>query len=173
MDIKESNLLKEKSSPDVSLRLGSKNESEDLFSEEAGVIEKNNGDVKKKGFFHRLLGKIDNNSSLQEESNLIESPSDSGSKEKNIDLGRDFDIKKEDLSSIKISDLRDMHKRKIEATKQEKTEEKRRIEERQKFVEARREEFRLHKEKESKEIDNMLGGTELLNKDSEHLGSKR
>ena len=73
-----------------------------------------------------------------------------------------FDVKKADLSGITIADLKEMHKRKIEATKQEKIEEKKRIEERQRLIEARKEELRLKKEKESQKIDEILGGAELL-----------
>ncbi len=75
----------------------------------------------------------------------------------------EFDIEKANLSQIRISDLRDLHRKKIEATKQEREEEKRRITEKEKLVEARKEELRAMRERESKKLDNILGGTELLN----------
>ena len=42
-------------------------------------------------------------------------------------------------------------------------EEQKKIEEKQKVIEARKEELRTFKERESKELDNLLGGSELLN----------
>ena len=61
------------------------------------------------------------------------------------------DIKKANLGNITIADLKELHRKKLEATKQEQLEEQRRIEERQKLIEARKEELRLRREKESKE----------------------
>ncbi|MDD5191857.1 MAG: hypothetical protein PHH54_00295 [Candidatus Nanoarchaeia archaeon] len=77
----------------------------------------------------------------------------------------EVDIGKVNLSQVRIGDLKELHRKKIEATKQEKEEEKRRIAEKQKLVEARKEEMRLMREKESKELDTRLGGAELLSKD--------
>jgi transcriptional regulator with XRE-family HTH domain len=74
----------------------------------------------------------------------------------------EFDIEKADLRQVRISDLKDLHRKKIEATKQERAEEKIKISEKQKLVEARKEELRLMRERESKELDNVLGGAELL-----------
>lgn len=80
----------------------------------------------------------------------------------------ELDLKRVDPRALTIKELREMHKRKIEATKQEKKEEQKRIEVRERLIEARKEELRLIKEKESKELDNLLGGAELLdNNDSE------
>lgn len=76
----------------------------------------------------------------------------------------EVDIGRVNLSQVKIGDLKELHRKKIEATKQEKEEEKRKIIEKQKLVEARKEEMRLMRERESKELDSYLGGAELLNK---------
>ncbi len=94
------------------------------------------------------------------------------------------EIKKSDIKIVKFEDLNirrpappqprpepikerteepmSFQRRKIEVTKREKIEEQRKIEERQKMIEARKEEMRLMREKESKDLDNMLGGKELL-----------
>ncbi|MFA5855808.1 MAG: hypothetical protein WC867_00485 [Candidatus Pacearchaeota archaeon] len=77
----------------------------------------------------------------------------------------ELDIKRHDLSHVTIKQMREMHKKKIEATKEERKEEQRRIEERERLIEARKEELRLIKEKQSKDIDSMLGGAELLGKE--------
>jgi len=69
-----------------------------------------------------------------------------------------------DMSRVRISDIKEVHKKKIEATKSEQILEQKRIEERQRLIEARKEELRLRKEKESKNIDSVLGGSELLGK---------
>lgn len=80
-----------------------------------------------------------------------------------IDIKKgEFDIQKADLSAVKISDLKELHRKKIEATRREQVEEQKRIETRNRLIEARKEELRLLKEKESSELDNLLGGTELL-----------
>ena len=79
----------------------------------------------------------------------------------------EFNIERANLSQVRIADLKDLHRKRIEATKQEKEEEKRRITEKQRLVEARKEELRLMREKESKELDGYLGGTELLEKNKE------
>ncbi len=78
---------------------------------------------------------------------------------------RDLNIKEIDSKNVTINDLRNIHKRKFEVTRQEKVEEQRRIEDRNKLVEARKEELRMRKEKESKDLDNVLGGSELLKDD--------
>ncbi len=75
-----------------------------------------------------------------------------------------LDIHKTNIEKVTIGDLRDLHKQKVEVTKQEKVEEQRKIEERQRLIEARKEELRLLREKESNELDKILGGTELLDK---------
>jgi len=74
----------------------------------------------------------------------------------------DLNIKKINPEAVTIGDLKTNQKRKIEVTKQEKKEEQKKVEQREKMIEARKEELRLMREKESKELDNMLGGTELL-----------
>lgn len=76
----------------------------------------------------------------------------------------DLNINKIDSSKVTIRELRDFHRKKILVTKQEKIEEQKKIEERQRLIEARKEELRLLKEKQSKDIDSVLGGSEFLNK---------
>jgi ribosome-binding protein aMBF1 (putative translation factor) len=84
--------------------------------------------------------------------------------------GEDLDLEKVDMSRIKISDLKEAHKKRVEVTKSEKILEQRKIEERQRLIEARKEELRAMKEKESKNIDKVLGGSELLKKDEDSDG---
>lgn len=85
---------------------------------------------------------------------------------KDVDLNdEDFSVDKLDTNRVTIKDLRELHRRRIEVSKQEQKEEQRRIEERERLIEARKEELKLLKEKESKELDNMLGGSELLEKE--------
>jgi len=79
----------------------------------------------------------------------------------NMEKG-EFDIAQANLSAVKISDLKELHRKKIEVTRKEQIEEQKRIEERNRLIEARKEELRLMKEKQSNELDNILGGTELL-----------
>lgn len=94
----------------------------------------------------------------------------------NMEKG-EFDITKANLSAVKISDLKELHRKKIEATRKEQIEEQKRIEARNRLIEARKEELRLMKKKQSNELDNILGGTELLDseetikelKDSEEI----
>jgi len=74
----------------------------------------------------------------------------------------ELDIHKANLDNITISDLKELHRKKIEATRAEQEEEKRKIEERQRLIEAKKEELRLLREKESMDLDKRLGGTELL-----------
>ena len=74
----------------------------------------------------------------------------------------ELEINKVNLDNVTIKDLKDLHRKKAEATKQEKIEEQSRIEERQRWIEARKEEFSWKKEKEAKELDGALGGSELL-----------
>lgn len=78
--------------------------------------------------------------------------------------GEDLDLNKVDIKRVRISDLKELHKKRVEATKEEKIEEQKKIEDRQRLVEARKEELRLMKEKQSKNIDEVLGGAELLKK---------
>jgi len=79
----------------------------------------------------------------------------------------EFDINKANVSAVSIGDLKELSKRRVEVTKQEKIEEQKRIEERQRLVEAKREELRLKKEEESRKLDDVLGGAELLEKGNE------
>lgn len=81
------------------------------------------------------------------------------------DLGEkeiDFEIKESNPDAVTIADLREIHRKKIQATKQERLEEQKLIEEKQRFIEAKKEELRLLKEKESIELEGVLGGVELL-----------
>jgi len=85
------------------------------------------------------------------------------------DNSGNLDLRKTDSSYVTVNDLKDLHKKRIEVSKQEMRVEQKRIEERERTIEARKEELRLLKEKESSELDNMLGGTELLSKEDEEL----
>lgn len=77
----------------------------------------------------------------------------------------DLDLNKVDINKVRINDLKEVHrKRAALATKEEKIEEQRKIESKERLVEARKEELRAMKEKESKYIDEVLGGKELLGK---------
>jgi len=78
--------------------------------------------------------------------------------------GEDLDLERVDINKVRISDLKEVHKKRIEATKSEKIQEQRNIEEKQRLVEARKEELRAMKDKESRNIDSVLGGSELLGK---------
>ena len=75
---------------------------------------------------------------------------------------KDLDIRDLDFDDVTIGDLQTLNRKKVEVSKQERVEEQRRIEERQHIIEARREEIRLKKEKESDDLDEVLGGVELL-----------
>ena len=82
--------------------------------------------------------------------------------EPELDKVGDLDIHKTNIENVTIGDLKDLSRKRIEVTKQEKVEEQEKIEERQRLIEARKEELRLMREKESNELDEILGGTELL-----------
>ena len=104
---------------------------------------------------------------LELEEKQIKGEKEINSKDKYLEEGLDyekgeFDITKVDLENVNINDLRKLNRKRIEVTKQEKKEEQRRIEEKQGLIEARREELRLIKKRQSKEIDDLLGGIELL-----------
>jgi ribosome-binding protein aMBF1 (putative translation factor) len=86
-----------------------------------------------------------------------------------LDETGSLDIHKTDIEKVTIGDLRSLHKQKIEVTRQEKIEEQKKIEERQRLIEARKEELRLMREKESSELDNILGGVELLDENESKL----
>jgi hypothetical protein len=127
---------------------------------------------KKRGFFERLLKgkeKTEEDEEEIEKPGFIEDTEKEESKEREI---KDFDLEKADLSGVTIADLRDMHRRKIVVTKKEKLEEKKRIETKNKLIEARKEELRLMKEKESKDLDKILGGKEVLEEDSDFENRK-
>jgi ribosome-binding protein aMBF1 (putative translation factor) len=89
--------------------------------------------------------------------------------QKNRENQDDFDVRNVDPRAITIQELRELHKKRVQVTKQEKVEEQKRIEQRQSFIEAKKEELRLLKEKQSKEIDQKLGGKELLKKDKGNI----
>lgn len=80
-----------------------------------------------------------------------------------LDEGGALDIHKTNIERVTIGDLKDLSRKRIEVTKRERIEEQRKIEERQRLIEARKEELRLMREKESNELDDVLGGTEMLN----------
>jgi len=81
----------------------------------------------------------------------------------------EFDIKRANLSQVRIGDLKDLHRKKIESTKKEREEEKIKLSEKQKLVEARKEELRFMRERDSRELDSRLGGAELLKKNEGDL----
>ena len=67
----------------------------------------------------------------------------------------DFNLRKADLSRVTINDLKELHRKKIEASRQEKIEEQRKIEERQRILEAFREKERIKNEQKKKEDEMM------------------
>ncbi len=89
--------------------------------------------------------------------------------EKSIDDSGNVEIEKVDIQAVRIGDLRELHKKKVEVSKEEKRAEQRQIEERQSLIEARKEELRMMREKESKNIDNILGGADLLKKEEDEM----
>ena len=80
---------------------------------------------------------------------------------------KDIDLESVDKENLTIKDLRDIHRKRLDVSKEERMEEQRRIEERQRLIEARKEELRLKKEKESRKVDDILGGSELLSRKKE------
>ena len=93
-------------------------------------------------------------------------PADNASSQKNLELkeNEDLDLEKVDINRVRISELKEVHKKRVEVTKSEQIQEQRKIEDKQRLIEARKEELRAMKEKESKNIDSVLGGSELLGK---------
>ncbi len=157
---------------------------------EKAMIPKNPENIIRKleQFFHIKLKKIDEIDLilkkpdekpvlLDESGNPLESipepkpESDNEEDEVPIELEdfekEDFDFSKINTDRVRISDLMKLHRKRIETTKDEKIQEQKKIEERQKIIEARKEELKTKKEKESRELDSILGGMELLKKDSE------
>jgi ribosome-binding protein aMBF1 (putative translation factor) len=93
---------------------------------------------------------------------IIEEDEEFGNK-KGINLKTgEFDITKANLNEVKIQDLQELNRKKVEATRKEQIEEQGKIEERNRLIEARKEELRMIKEKETDELDDVLGGTELI-----------
>jgi ribosome-binding protein aMBF1 (putative translation factor) len=102
---------------------------------------------------------------LKEEPQEIEDESEEGIEEEKtsvLDGDGDLDINKVDKKKWTIADLRLLHRTKVKATKEEKVEEQKKIQDRQSFIEAKKEELRSMKDKQSKDLDNKLGGVELL-----------
>jgi len=58
-----------------------------------------------------------------------------------LDEEGSLDIHKTNVERVTIGDLKDLHRKKIQVSKQEKIAEQRKIEERQRLIEARKEEF--------------------------------
>lgn len=102
---------------------------------------------------YKLIG-AESQPSLEEIEEIEEKPE--------LDKTGDLDIHKTNIENVTIGDLKDLSRKRIEVTKQEKVEEQGKIEERQRLIEARKEELRLMREKESNELDGILGGEELL-----------
>lgn len=69
----------------------------------------------------------------------------------NLPVDKDLDIKVINQEKITIGDLKTLHKKKIEATRQEQIEEQKKIEERRKILEAHRERDRLKIEERRKQ----------------------
>lgn len=84
--------------------------------------------------------------------------------EDNEEEEKEVPIKKEPRK-INITELIEMHRKKVLVSREEQKKEQSKIQERENLVEARKEELRLMKEKQSKELDTMLGGAELLNQE--------
>jgi hypothetical protein len=84
----------------------------------------------------------------------------------------ELDIKQINPNAVTIEDLRVLHRKKIESTRQERLEEQKKIEAREGLIEARKEELRLMREKESNELDDVLGGTELLGDSKNEIETK-
>jgi len=84
----------------------------------------------------------------------------------------ELDIKQINPNAVTIEDLRVLHRKKVESTRQERLEEQKKIEAREGLIEARKEELRLMREKESNELDNVLGGTELLGDSKNEIETK-
>lgn len=83
---------------------------------------------------------------------------DINSKEKNEETPKsplecvdELDLDKIDKSAVTIADLKEMHRKKIEVTKQEQIEEQKKIEERRRILEALRERDRLKQEEKIKQ----------------------
>jgi ribosome-binding protein aMBF1 (putative translation factor) len=136
------------------------NSDENFLSEDEYEIvdSKENGGKK---FFSSLLSKFkkkDITSELEENEEVLEEDLKEDSE------CEDFDLDKVDITQVKIGDLKELHRKKIEVTKEEKAYEQKKIEERQRLIEARKEELKLIKEKESRNLDSVLGGAELLRK---------
>ncbi len=110
---------------------------------------------------------LENENVMEEEESKPRRSAEEISMERFDKLKKDLDLKEIDSKKVTINDLKDIHRRKVEASKQERNEEQRRIEERSKLVEARKEELRFRKEKESKDLDKVLGGSELFKKKRE------
>lgn len=68
-----------------------------------------------------------------------------------LSISEDLDIKSIDKNRTNIGDLQKLHKKRIEATRQEKLEEQKKIEERQRILEALRERDRLKLEEKKKQ----------------------
>ena len=74
----------------------------------------------------------------------------------------DLELTKIDISKVKIGDLKIAHKSRVEVNRNERIEDQKKYEERQKIIEARKEELRQKKEQDSRDLDRHLGGSELL-----------
>ncbi|MDD5193512.1 MAG: hypothetical protein PHF67_02905 [Candidatus Nanoarchaeia archaeon] len=149
---------------------------EDLFFEKE--FEEKNKKKESRRFFADFLNKFKKPAKNKYESESISpvsSEEDESISEEHLELPgeknekiEDLDLEKIDKDKVKISDLREWHARRVELAKTETVEDQKRIEERnriaerRKLIDARKEELRLIKEKDSKEIDNLLGGSELL-----------
>ena len=85
------------------------------------------------------------------------------------DVDEDFDIHKADIKKVSLNDLMELHRKKIIASKEEQKIEQTKIQKKENLIEARKEELRLLRERQSKELDNLLGGSELLGVKKEEI----
>ena len=70
---------------------------------------------------------------------------------------------------VSLNDLMELHRKKIIASKEEQKIEQTKIQKKENLIEARKEELRLLRERQSKELDNLLGGSELLGVKKEEI----
>ncbi len=124
-------------------------------------------EIEKKPAAERFNFDIEKDRGKRREIEIIEAPEDEEyDKFKDI---KELNIRAIDPTKVKISDLKRLNRSRVEASRLEKQEEKRRIEDRRELIEARKEELRLMKEEEANEIDKHLQGIESLEDTSKDI----
>jgi len=103
-------------------------------------------DEKRKMVCENVVSSEQTTSSEQssEASGIVESP---------LEGVKELDLNKIDQSAVTIADLQELHKKKVEVTKQEQIEEQHKIEERKRILEALREQDRIKKEEKRRAED--------------------